>query len=87
MMARLESAQHLMDSQFCCSDGFFLNLSWVVLRLAAPFCNLGNQKLHVSAIDPVYCAACRETVQALNSGLADFITESKLVTSAHSQCM
>ena len=84
-MSRLESAQHVISSQFCCNDGFFLNLSWVMLRLAAPFCNLGSQKLHVSAIDPIYCSANQETVQAWNSGLADFTTESKLVSSNHGQ--
>jgi len=35
------------------SDGFFLNLTWVISRLTAPFCSSGNPQL--SGIDLKYC--------------------------------
>ena len=35
------------------SDGFFLNLSWVMSRLAAPFCGINSPQLR--KIDPLYC--------------------------------
>ena len=35
------------------SDGFFLNLSWVMSRLTAPFC--GSNSTQLRKIDPLYC--------------------------------
>ena len=35
------------------SDGFFLNLSWVMSRLTAPFC--GSNSTQLRKIDPFYC--------------------------------
>ena len=35
------------------SDGFFINLSWVMSRLTAPFCGVNNSQLR--KIDPFYC--------------------------------
>lgn len=35
------------------SDGFFLNLCWVMSRLTAPFCGIKSPQLR--KIDPLYC--------------------------------
>lgn len=35
------------------SDGFFLNLSWIMSRLTAPFCSTNSPQLR--KIDPLYC--------------------------------
>ena len=35
------------------SDGFFLNLSWVMSRLTVPFC--GTKSPQLKKIDPLYC--------------------------------
>lgn len=35
------------------SDGFFINLSWVMSRLTAPFCSINSPQLR--KIDPLYC--------------------------------
>lgn len=61
------------------SDGFFLNLSWVMLHLSAPF--MGGKKGRLVTIDASYCAAGRGEVQTLDGGgpLVDFSGETKLV--------
>lgn len=61
------------------SDGFFLNLSWVMLHLSAPF--MGGKKGRLVTIDASYCAAGRGEVQTLDGGgpLVDFSAETKLV--------
>ena len=39
-------------------DGFFLNLSWVMLKLAAPFAK--RDAPLIRSIDPLYCSASAE---------------------------
>ena len=61
------------------SDGFFLNLSWVMLHLSAPF--MGGRKGRLAIIDVSYCAARRGEGQARGGEvpLVDFSGETKLV--------
>ncbi len=69
------------------SDGFFLNLSWIMLRLCSPFLTLSHndkRRGRVSNIDVTYCAALnRETAETVDSGgpLIDFSKEAKLAPS------
>lgn len=42
-----------MNAGNSASDGFFLNLSWVMARLTAPFCAINSPQL--KKIDPLYC--------------------------------
>ena len=75
MMSRLLSAQH-MPHMVCASDGFFLNLGWVLLKLAAPFTKAGGPVFRFPSIDPLYCvAAARE--QRDNS-LLNFTSETRM---------
>ena len=61
------------------SDGFFLNLSWVMLHLSAPF--MGGRKGRLATIDASYCAARRGEGQTVDGefSLVDFSGETKLV--------
>ena len=70
MMSRLLSVQNVFGYQMtCASDGFFLNLGWVMLRLAAPFVREGDaSRSRLSVIDPLYCATTREQAQQAESG-------------------
>jgi len=43
----------VMNAGNSASDGFFLNLSWVMARLTAPFCGINSPQLR--RIDPLYC--------------------------------
>ena len=60
-------------------DGFFLNLSWVMLHLSAPF--MGGRKGRLATIAASYCAAGRGEGQAVDGEvpLVDFSGETKLV--------
>ena len=82
-MSRFNIAQNLMTA----SDGFFLNLSWVTLRLAAPI--MEGKKLRFLNIDPCYCSVTKEQVKTVDpeESLVDFTKESKLVpVSAEGGC-
>ncbi len=60
------------------SDGFFLNLSWVLLRLCVPFSSQGGgakRSARIASIDPTYCTVAAGT----ESRVVDFREESKLV--------
>lgn len=79
MMSRLGAG--LAASQTA-TDGFFLNLSWVMLLLSAPFTS--GKKTRLLNIDASYCCAERDQLQTVDSGgpLVDFTHETKLVTPA-----
>lgn len=81
MMSRLASAQHVFGSQTCASDGFFLNLGWVMLRLAAPFARGDGHKSRLPSIDPLYCTAARDQAQRAELGgtLLNFSSETQMV--------
>ncbi len=60
------------------SDGFFLNLSWVLLRLCAPFSSQGGgvkRSARIASIDPTYCTVAGGS----ESAVVDFRGDSKLV--------
>ncbi len=78
MMSRFNLAHSFIGFQTA-SDGFFLNLSWVTLRLAAPI--MGGKKSRFLAIDSSYCSATKEQLTTVDSEgpLVDFSGESKLV--------
>ena len=68
------------------SDGFFVNLSWTLLRLCSPFMSAvpvsATRRPRVGAVDVSYCAcASRREAMAADSGgpLVDFSQDSKLV--------
>ncbi len=54
MLSRLQGAAQDLNTA---SDGFFLNLSWILLRLSLPFSTLDSEgKNHrLNKIDPGYC--------------------------------
>lgn len=82
MMSRFTARGGLFDHSRFCSDGFFLNLSWTLLRLCAPF--MSGRKTLLQGIDPSYCSAPKEEVKTVDSGgpLVDFSGETKLVPSS-----
>lgn len=66
------------------SDGFFLNLNWVLLRLCKPFMVSGGEKAlsRLTSVDPSYCAGW--SVEDCATGdsfgpLVNFSNEAKLV--------
>ncbi len=67
-------------------DGFFLNLSWVMLNLCVPFlCKDGVEfsKSKAFLIDVTYCSVTsKETAMILDPGgsLVDFSQDSKLAS-------
>lgn len=69
------------------SDGFFMNLSWILLRLCVPFMSTESSDLRkmgrVSAIDVTYCAVqSKEMALKIDSSgaMIDFSKDSKLVS-------
>ena len=77
MMSRLDPG-----SLMTASDGFFLSLSWVMLRLSSPF--MGGKKSRISTVDPSYCTVSKELVPSVDPGgpLVDFTGEAKMVPAA-----
>jgi ubiquitin conjugation factor E4 A len=72
MMARM---QPVMDTSMstCASDGFFLNLCWIMLKLAAPFAK--QDAPLIRSIDPLYCLVkASESVDAQ----LDFRSETRM---------
>lgn len=69
----------LLGSQTCASDGFFLNLGWVMLRLAAPFAVVDGHKSRLPSIDPLYCTAARKQTQSGGGTLLNFSSEARMV--------
>jgi len=67
------------------SDGFFLNLSWIMLKLCLPFLSKDGVKFaksKASLIDVTYCCASdKETAMNLDPGgaMVDFSQDTKLV--------
>ena len=73
------------------SDGFFLNLSWIMLHLCSPFMTNewvdSKRKNRIAAIDVTYCAVQNKALAvSIDEGgaLIDFSTETKLVPSSES---
>lgn len=67
------------------SDGFFVNLSWVLLRLCSPFMTQEDsspRKRKVRAIDVTYCTAANTSDVGDREPLIDFRRETKLVPSS-----
>ncbi|XP_078043228.1 ubiquitination factor E4A [Augochlora pura] len=54
-----------LNGMLCVSDGFMLNLGYVLLRLCQPFCIKQNQT-KVPKIDPTYCAVETTEDDSLN---------------------
>ena len=83
MLSRLQGAG--VDLTMA-SDGFFLNLSWILLSLSEPFSSLdpsgGNPRL--MRIDPAYCSMCPGEGRRSQGDapppdmIIDFSTETKL---------
>lgn len=73
----------LLASLSTASDGFFLNLSWVLLRLCLPFMLEGGAKrsARIASIDSTYCSVGREDRgQSSDEPLVvDFSDDAKLV--------
>lgn len=82
MVAHRALAAHVNQA----SDGFFMNLSWIMLRLCIPFMSVeqveSTRKSKVTIIDLSYCACTdRRQLMSVDTGgpLADFSRDSKLV--------
>lgn len=81
-MASLVGADMRTDAD----DGFFLNLSWVMLNLCVPFLSrdgVDYKKSKAALIDVTYCCvANKEDSMTLDPGgaLVDFSQDSKLVS-------
>ena len=83
MLSRLQGARADLTTA---SDGFFVNLSWVLLLLSNPFSTLdtGGTNPRLKKIDPGYCGILsrkrqRDDEDALPSDLViDFSQETKM---------
>lgn len=86
MDSLLNPRQNLHETD--ASDGFFLNLCWIMLRLCSPFMTKESdsfKKSKVASIDVTYCCARdREMAMSIDSGgcMADFSQDSKLAPSS-----
>ncbi len=86
MANRIDPRASLMAALSTASDGFFLNLSWVLLRLCAPFSREGGAKrtVRVASIDPTYCIVGGRTGSSVGgvtvSSVVDFKNDTKLVS-------
>ena len=70
MLARMQPVMGPVST--CAGDGFFLNLGWVMLKLAAPFAK--RDAPLIRSIDPRYCS-----VRAEGRAQLDFSRETKMV--------
>ena len=67
-------------------DGFFLNLSWIMLKLCLPFLSKDGVEFancKASLIDVTYCGSSdKEAAMSLDPGgaMIDFSQDAKLVT-------
>ncbi len=78
MAVRMDPRASLAAAISTASDGFFLNLSWVLLRLCAPFSSQGGgvkRSARIASIDPTYCTVAGGS----ESAVVDFRGDSKLV--------
>ena len=80
MFTRIQGAGPLLTTA---SDGFFLNLSWVLLLLSFPFTvhKEGAVNPRLMAIDPGYCTLGEEQY---DKPYVDFSQETKMSTSSGS---
>ena len=81
MAYRLQSG---VAAMLLASDGFFLNLNWVLLRLCKPFMVSGGEKAlsRLTSVDPSYCASWSPEDCAAGDSfgpLVNFSKEAKLV--------
>ena len=72
------------DTMLVDSDGFFLNLNWVLLRLCQPFIlsHEGRSLVKLNSVDPAYCLQWSQdecSAGDSNGPLVDFSEETKLV--------
>ena len=73
-----------LDLRTDAGDGFFLNLSWVMLNLCVPFLTKDGvdfKRSKASSIDVTYCCvANKEAAMTLDPGgaMVDFSQDSKL---------
>lgn len=79
-----------LETMLLASDGLFLNLNWVLLRLCLPFMISGGDKqlARLVSVDPAYCASWSREQCATGDSLGplvDFSKETKLVPSDSSQ--
>ena len=91
---KMSSLQILRPPVNEASDGFFVNLSWIMLRLCSPFMALEKvdsvRKARVRAIDVSYCAVNDKNKAASVDGggpLIDFSGDSKLVPHSSGVCL
>ena len=87
MLSRLQGAGPYLTTA---SDGFFLNLSWVLLLLSTPFAKLDTEGINprLRNIDPGYCVILNRkgstqrddetNVETLRGLVVDFSQETKL---------
>ena len=74
-----------METMLLASDGFFLNLNWVLLSLCQPFMVSGGEKglARLSSVEPSYCSSWTQEQCAAGDSLGplvDFSKETKLVS-------
>lgn len=73
-----------LETMLVASDGFFLNLNWVLLRLCQPFmvAKEGRSLVKLNSVDPAYCLQWSQdecSAGDSNGPLVDFSEETKLV--------
>lgn len=77
MLSRL---QQVMGPQMTCAgDGFFINLGWIMLKLAAPFTRGDSPTFHLTSIDPQYCLAAADAQIQPHEHLLNFVSETRMV--------
>ena len=79
MMSRLEG---MNIGRTTASDGFFLNLSWVMLLLSAPFASsTDGVNPRLMGVDPGYCSVKEGDKEEQYGGvLVDFSQEAKMAS-------
>ena len=80
MASRLNRVLHATQA----SDGFFVNLSWIMLRLCSPFMTHesdASRQRKVGGIDVSYCAVGKVEATSIDEGgpLVDFSEDAKLI--------
>ena len=78
------------ETMLLASDGFFLNINWVLLRLCKPLMVVGGAKelSRLSMVDPAYCAAWSQDMCCRGDAVGPFVNfnkETKLIPSESSE--
>ena len=86
------ASQSLAYRQILASDGFFLNLCWVMLRLCSPFLisekNDSTRRARIKTIDISYTKCDKSKAMSIDSGgpLVNYSEDARLVPRSSGGC-